>query len=62
MHFSLVWVSSLIDMCGPLIMTSANLSDIPIIKDDEEMFRFESAVTVMMEKSYWQGYSIIQGR
>lgn len=28
----------LIDMCGPLIMTSANLSDMPIIKDDEEMF------------------------
>ncbi|MGI6747676.1 MAG: carbamoyltransferase HypF [Anaerovoracaceae bacterium] len=34
----------LIDMCGPLIMTSANLSDMPIIKDDEEMFRvLESA-------------------
>ncbi len=28
----------LIDLCGPLIMTSANLSDMPIIKDDEEMF------------------------
>lgn len=34
----------LIDICGPLIMTSANLSDMPIIKDDEEMFRvLESA-------------------
>ncbi len=28
----------LLKLCGPLIMTSANLSDRPIIKDDEEMF------------------------
>ncbi len=28
----------LIGFCGPLIMTSANLSDMPIIKDDGEMF------------------------
>ena len=28
----------LLDLCGPLVMTSANLSDQPIIKDDEEMF------------------------
>ncbi len=27
----------LIDACGPLILTSANLSDVPMIKDDEEM-------------------------
>lgn len=32
----------LIGLCGPLIMTSANLSDMPIIKDDEEMFRLQS--------------------
>lgn len=29
----------LIHRCGPLVMTSANLSDIPIIKDDDELFR-----------------------
>ncbi|MDR0817489.1 MAG: Sua5/YciO/YrdC/YwlC family protein, partial [Clostridiales Family XIII bacterium] len=29
----------LTDACGPLIMTSANLSDLPIIKDDDEMFQ-----------------------
>lgn len=28
----------LLDVCGPLVMTSANLSDMPIIKDDEEMY------------------------
>lgn len=28
----------LLEFCGPLIMTSANLSDMPIIKDEEEMF------------------------
>ncbi len=28
----------LADRCGPLIMTSANLSDLPIIKDETEMF------------------------
>jgi len=33
--------SMLIDLCGPLIMTSANLSDMPIIKDDEEMFELQ---------------------
>ncbi len=31
----------LINRCGPLIMTSANFSDIPIIKDDEEMFELQ---------------------
>lgn len=31
----------LINICGPLIMTSANLSDMPIIKDDEEMFELQ---------------------
>jgi len=31
----------LINLCGPLIMTSANLSDMPIIKDDEEMFKLQ---------------------
>ena len=31
----------LIDICGPLIMTSANLSDMPIIKDDGEMFELQ---------------------
>ena len=34
----------LIDLCGPLIMTSANLSDMPIIKDDEEMFRLQDSL------------------
>ncbi|MDR1292682.1 MAG: carbamoyltransferase HypF [Clostridiales Family XIII bacterium] len=28
----------LIEVLGPLIMTSANISDLPIIKDDDEMF------------------------
>ncbi len=28
----------LLKSCGPLIVTSANLSDMPMIKDDEEMF------------------------
>jgi hydrogenase maturation factor HypF (carbamoyltransferase family) len=28
----------LVEALGPLIMTSANISDLPIIKDDEEMF------------------------
>ena len=28
----------LLDACGPLIMTSANISSLPIIKDDEAMF------------------------
>lgn len=37
----------LIDICGPLIMTSANLSDMPIIKDDEEMFELQ-------EKMDWE--------
>lgn len=32
----------LIDFCGPLIMTSANLSDMPIIKDDDEMFALQN--------------------
>jgi len=31
----------LVDFCGPLIMTSANLSDLPIIKDDAEMFALQ---------------------
>jgi hydrogenase maturation protein HypF len=31
----------LIDLCGPLIMTSANLSDMPIIKDEEEIFQLQ---------------------
>ena len=31
----------LINWCGPLIMTSANLSDMPIIKDDGEMFELQ---------------------
>lgn len=30
----------LLDRISPLIFTSANLSDMPMIKDDEEMFRF----------------------
>lgn len=30
----------LLDFCGPLIMTSANLSNMPIIKGDEEMMAF----------------------
>ena len=29
----------LIKRCGPLVMTSANLSDSPIIKDDDELFK-----------------------
>ncbi len=35
----------LIDRCGPLIMTSANLSDMPIIKDDGEMFELQDSLT-----------------
>ena len=31
----------LVDWSGPLIMTSGNLSDMPIIKDDEEMFALQ---------------------
>jgi len=31
----------LIGWSGPLIMTSGNLSDMPIIKDDEEMFKLQ---------------------
>jgi len=34
----------LTDSCGPLIMTSANLSDMPIIKDDQEMFRLQDSL------------------
>lgn len=34
----------LLDICGPLIVTSANLSDMPIIKDDEEMFRLQASL------------------
>jgi hydrogenase maturation protein HypF len=34
----------LIDFAGPLVVTSANLSDMPIIKDDEEMFRLQDAL------------------
>ncbi|MDD2189601.1 MAG: carbamoyltransferase HypF [Eubacteriales bacterium] len=34
----------LIDICGPLIMTSANLSDMPIIKDDEGMFEIQKTM------------------
>jgi hydrogenase maturation protein HypF len=37
----------LLEACGPLIMTSANLSDMPIIKDEEEMFDLQ-------EKLKWQ--------
>ncbi|MDO4542708.1 MAG: carbamoyltransferase HypF, partial [Bacillota bacterium] len=29
----------LIEACGPLIVTSANLADMPMINDDEEMFK-----------------------
>lgn len=32
----------LVDRCGPLIMTSANISNQPIIKDDEEMLSISS--------------------
>ena len=47
----------LIDMCGPLIMTSAN----PIIKDDEEMFRvLESADYSHDGEKLLAGYSIIR--
>lgn len=28
----------LIKQCGPLVMTSANLSDLPVIKDDDQLF------------------------
>ena len=34
----------LINLCGPLIVTSANLSDMPIIKDDEEMFSLQDTL------------------
>lgn len=32
----------LTDLCGPLIMTSANLSDMPVIKDDEEILSIDN--------------------
>jgi hydrogenase maturation protein HypF len=32
----------LVDKCGPLIMTSANLSHLPIIKNEEDIFQFIS--------------------
>lgn len=38
----------LLDDCGPLIMTSANLSDMPIVKDEDEMFELQ-------DKLEWQG-------
>ncbi|QOX63850.1 carbamoyltransferase HypF [Anoxybacterium hadale] len=31
----------LIDFCGPIIVTSANLSDMPIINEDQEMFALQ---------------------
>ncbi len=34
--------SMLISRCGPLVMTSANVSEDPIIKDDEAMFAWQS--------------------
>ncbi|HWQ77521.1 MAG TPA: carbamoyltransferase HypF [Anaerovoracaceae bacterium] len=34
----------LVNRCGPLIMTSANLSDMPIIKDDKEMFELQASL------------------
>ena len=34
----------LIDFCGPIIATSANLSDMPIINEDEEMFALQDAL------------------
>lgn len=34
----------LVSLCGPLIMTSANLSDMPIIKDEEEMFALQESL------------------
>ncbi len=41
----------LIDLCGPLIMTSANLSDMPIIKDEEEMFALQDKLMQDAEKN-----------
>ena len=41
----------LIDLCGPLIMTSANLSDMPIIKDEEEMFELQDKLMQETEKT-----------
>ncbi len=32
--------AALLNACGPLVMTSANASDEPIIKDEDEIFRF----------------------
>ncbi|HML36118.1 MAG TPA: carbamoyltransferase HypF [Bacillota bacterium] len=40
----------LISWCGPLIMTSANLSDMPIIKDDEDMFDLQDSLTPKCSK------------
>ncbi len=34
----------LLDLCGPLIVTSANLSDMPIINEDEEMFALQDSI------------------
>ncbi|MDD3169424.1 MAG: carbamoyltransferase HypF, partial [Eubacteriales bacterium] len=34
----------LINICGPLIMTSANFSEMPIIKDEEEMFALQESL------------------
>ena len=33
----------LVRRCGPLVMTSANVSEDPIIKDDEQMFAWQSS-------------------
>jgi Hydrogenase maturation factor len=41
----------LTDFCGPIIVTSANLSDMPIIKDDEEMFELQDALAENPGKS-----------
>ncbi|MDR1067936.1 MAG: carbamoyltransferase HypF [Clostridiales Family XIII bacterium] len=35
----------LLDACGPLVMTSANLSGLPIITEDDEMLRFARGET-----------------
>jgi hydrogenase maturation protein HypF len=34
----------IIDFCGPIIVTSANLSDMPIINEDQEMFALQDSL------------------
>lgn len=43
----------LLERCGPLIMTSANLSNMPIIKGDEEMMDFMRRLNELKGQEQW---------